>query len=185
MNKSIKEKVITKKVRLGYVNLFSPTAMNESQMPKYGVCVYIPKTDEETLEKIHKAIESVKRKAITLWGGSVPNNIKTPLRDGDIERPGQEECAGHFFLNARSIHKPGIFDKNGHEILDSTEIYSGCYGRLSLDFYAYNKAGNKGITVGINSVMKLEDGEPLGGSRHSVNDFFKDDDKNDQNDFLY
>lgn len=184
MNKSIKEKVVTGEVRLGYVNLFSPTAMNESQVPKYGVCVYIPKNDKATLEKINNAIESVKRKAIAFWGGSVPNNLKTPLRDGDVERSGQEEYAGHYFLNARSIRQPGIFDKDGHEILDSTEIYSGCYGRVSLDFYAYNKAGNKGITVGINSVMKLKDGEPFGGPRRSADDFM-DKVQNDTNDFLY
>jgi hypothetical protein len=178
-----KQKVVTGKVRLCYVNLFTRYAMNETQVPKYGVCVLIPMNDKGTIEKINKAIDSVKGQAVALWGGVVPKNIKTPLRNGNVERPDQPEFADHFFINARSIRQPGVFDINRNEILDSTEVYSGCYARVSLDFYAYNKAGNKGIAVGINSVMKLDDGELIGSPRRSADDFI-DGGQNDPNDFL-
>jgi hypothetical protein len=178
-------KLVTGKVRLSYVNIFTPTAMNESQAPKYSLCILIPKSDKDTINKINAAIEEVKKIGAALWGGTAPFNLKTPLRDGDLERPNYEEYAGHYFINARTTRKPGIFDINRNEIADPTEVYSGCYGRVSLDFYAYNRAGNKGVGVGLNSVMKLEDGEPLGGVRRSADDFNDDSGQNDPNDFLY
>ncbi len=184
MKQNIRSKIVTGRARLTFVNIFTPTAMNETQTPKYSICILIPKSDEATIKKINEAIEEVKQKGASLWGGPAPYNLKTPLRDGDLERPNYEEYAGHYFINARTTRKPGIFDINRNEILDPTEVYSGCYGRVSLDFYAYNRAGNKGIAVGLNSVMKLDDGEPLGGVRRSADDF-NDGGQNDPNDFLY
>lgn len=166
-------KVVTGKVRFSYVNIFQPRAVNEGQDPKYSLCILIPKTDRATLDKIRKAIEAAKVAGIPLWGGKVPPNLKMPLRDGDTERPDDPAFAGHFFINANSLSKPGIVDANVQPILDSSEVYSGCYGRVSVNFYAYNNSGNRGIACGLNNVQKLEDGEHLGG-RSSPEDDFND-----------
>ena len=110
------------------------------------------------------------------WGGKLPGNLKTPLRDGDAERADEaEEYVGMYFLNANSTQKPGIVDKDLNEILDNTEVYSGCYGRVSINFFPYNSAGNKGIGCGLQNVQKLADGEVLGGARASAEADFSDD----------
>lgn len=163
-------KVTTGKVRLSYAHLFEPHAI-EGNEPKYSVSVIIPKSDKETLQAIKEAVAEAKEQGKGKWNGKVPTNIKTPLRDGDVEREGDEAYAGCYFLNANSKNKPGVVDINVQPVLDATEVYSGCYGRLTLNFYAYNANGNKGIAAGLGNVQKLEDGEPLGGFTRAEDDF--------------
>lgn len=163
-------KVTTGKVRLSYAHLFEPHAIDGNE-PKYSVSVIIPKSDKETLQAIKEAVNEAKEQGKGKWGGKVPANVKTPLRDGDIDREGDEAYAGCYFLNANSKNKPGIVDINVQPILDSTEVYSGCYARLTLNFYAYNANGNKGIAAGLGNVQKLADGEPLGGFTRAEDDF--------------
>lgn len=168
-NKSTK--VVTGKVRLSYANLFVATAISEDQEKKYSVSLLIPKTDKVTLKKIAKAIENAKLDRAAKWGGKVPANIKTPLRDGDLERPDQSEYAGHYFINASSKMKPGVVDLNLNPVLDSEEVYSGCYARASINFYAFNVSGNRGIAAGLNNIQKIADGDYLGGRARAEDDF--------------
>ena len=86
-------KVITGKVRASFVNVFEPKSINGSE-PKYSCSLIIPKTDVDTLKKINAAIEEAKQNGIPKWGGKVPPNLKLPLRDGDIDRPGDDAYAG-------------------------------------------------------------------------------------------
>lgn len=176
-------KVITGKVRLSYAHLFKPVALSEDQDPKYSVCLLIPKSDKATLKKINAAIEAAKQNGTSLWGGKVPNNLKTPLRDGDDERPDQPEYENCYFINASSKTAPGVVDKDVQPILDSTEIYSGCYARASVNFYPFSKAGNKGIACGLNNVQKIADGDYLGGRSRAEDDFDPIEDDDDE-DFL-
>lgn len=176
-------KVITGKVRLSYAHLFKPVALSEDQDPKYSVCLLIPKSDKATLKKINAAIEAAKQAGASLWGGKVPNNLKTPLRDGDDERPDQPEYENCYFINASSKTAPGVVDKDVQPILSSTEIYSGCYARASVNFYPFSKAGNKGIACGLNNVQKIADGDYLGGRSRAEDDFDAIEDDDDE-DFL-
>jgi hypothetical protein len=176
-------KVITGKVRLSYAHLFKPVALSEDQDPKYSVCLLIPKSDNATLKKINNAVEAAKQNGTSLWGGKVPNNLKTPLRDGDEERPDQPEYENCYFINASSKTAPGVVDKDVQPILDSTEIYSGCYARASVNFYPFSKAGNKGIACGLNNVQKIADGDYLGGRSRAEDDFDPIEDDDDE-DFL-
>lgn len=163
-------KVTTGKVRLSYAHLFEPHAI-EGNEPKYSVSVIIPKTDTETLKAIKEAVNEAKEQGKAKWNGKVPPNLKTPLRDGDAERPDDEAYANCYFLNASSKNKPGVVDQNVQPVLDATEVYSGCYGRLTLNFYPFSASGNKGIAAGLGNVQKLAEGEPLGGFTRAENDF--------------
>ena len=174
-------KVVTGKVRFCYANVFKPTAINDTDEPKYNVCILIPKKDKATLDKIKKAIEAAKEAGKAKLAGSsgkIPSNIKTPLRDGDDERPDDPAFAGCYFINANSRRKPGIVDRDMNEIIDPDEFYSGCYGRASLNFYAFN-VQSKGIAAGLNNLQKLAEGERLMGGSTAEDDFsddFEDDD---------
>lgn len=182
--KNTDTKVITGKVRLSYVHIFQPQAMEDGQEPKYSTAIIIPKSDKETLRKINAAIEAAKKAGASQWGGKIPANLKTPLRDGDEERPDQPEYAKSYFLNASSKNRPGVVDRDLNEILDSTEVYSGCYARVSLNFYAFNQKGNKGIAAGLNNVQKWADGDYLGGRSRAEDDFDSIDDEDGDESFL-
>lgn len=184
MSKTIDTKVITGKVRLSYAHLFKPQAISEGADPKYSVCLLIPKSDKKTLKKINDAIEAAKQAGASKWGGKIPANLKLPLRDGDEERSDREEYVGHYFVNATSKQKPGVVDRQLNEILDSTEVYSGCYARASINFYAFNQAGNRGIACGLNNIQKVEDGDYLGGRSRAEDDFDALDDEDDMDDIL-
>lgn len=163
-------KVVTGKVRLSYVNLFQPRAAQAGQEAKYSVCVLIPKSDTATLTKVKAAIEAAKQAGAATFGGKVPPGLKTPLRDGDTERD-SPEYKGHWFINASSKQKPGVVDADVQPILDASEVYSGAYGRVSLNFYAYSTNGNRGIGAGLQNVQKVADGEPLSGRSRAEDDF--------------
>ena len=134
-------KVVTGKVRFCYVNVFEPTAMNEGDTPKYNICVLIPKSDTATIDKIKKAVEAAKeagKAKLADKNGRIPANLKLPLRDGDEERPDDPAFEDHYFINANSMRQPSIVDRSLNPIMSRDEFYSGCYGRASINFYAFN-----------------------------------------------
>lgn len=182
-NDSQSTKVVTGIVRFSYANVWTPVSINGSD-EKYSVSILIPKTDVKTVATIKKAIENAKQAGITKFGGKIPKNLKLPLRDGDIDREEDETYAGHYFINANCKLKPGIVDKNSMPIMDSTEFYSGCYGRASVTFYAYDSNGSKGIACGLNNLMKTKDGDPLGGRSRAEDDFAGLEADEDDDDFM-
>jgi hypothetical protein len=178
-------KVITGLVRFSYVNIFRSRAFRDGQDAKYSICLLIPKDDTKTLDKIQEAMDRAIEEGIaSKWGGKKPKNIHLPLRDGDEERADEApEYAGMMFLNANSSQKPGIIDRDRNEILDADEVYSGCWGRASINFYPYDSNGNRGVGVGLNNVQKWKDGEHLGAARASAEDDFADDFEDTDEDF--
>jgi len=177
-NNTSKTKVITGIVRLSYANVWEPKSINGGT-EKYSVSVLIPKNDIETINAINVAIDAAIEEGISKFGGKKPNkaSIKTPLRDGDVERDDEayKDC---YFVNANSTTPPQIVDKSVKPILDRNELYSGCYGRVSLNFYAFNSNGNKGVACGLGNIQKVKDGEPLGGRTNATEDFATVDDDN-------
>jgi len=169
-------KVVTGKVRFSYLHVFEPQAIGDSAEKKYSTNLIIPKKDKVTLGKIKAAIDNAKEAGKAKLGGKIPANLKTPLRDGDIEKPEDETYADSYFLAANAKTKPGLVDKDLQPIMDQDGLYSGCYGRASVTFYAFNTNGNKGIACGLNNLQKLEDGEPLGGRNTPESDFGGEDD---------
>lgn len=175
-------KVITGvNTRWSYANVWEPKAM-EGGKPKFSVSLIIPKSDTVTVGKIRAAIEEAYRDGQSKLKGnakSVPalSTLRTPLRDGDLERPDDPAYANAYFVNANSTTAPGVVDANRNEILDKSEVYSGCYGRASISFYAFNANGNKGIACGLNNLQKIKDGEPLGGRASAESDFATEEDE--------
>ena len=110
-------------------------------------------------------------------GGKIPANLKLPLRDGDIDRPDDEAYANSYFFNANSRQAPQVVDAHVQPILDQSEVYSGCYGKISVTFYGYNSNGNRGIAAGLGNIQKLRDGESLGGRTTAAEDFETEDDE--------
>lgn len=167
-------KVITGKVRLSYVHVFEPFSQDPEQEKSYSVVLLIPKSDKTTMKKLRKAEKAAAEAGInTKFSGKIPANLSSIIHDGDEEADTERnpEYAGHYYMSVRSKTRPGVVDENVQEILDSTEVYSGCYARASINAFAYNTKGKKGVSFGLNHIQKLADGEFLGGRSRAEDDF--------------
>lgn len=171
MSEQVKTKVITGVVRLSYANVWEPKSINGGT-EKYSVSLIIPKSDTKTISAINAAVEAAIEEGKGKFGGKIPNKgaLKLPLRDGDIERD-DEAYKDSYFVNANSSTAPQLVDRAVNPILERSEVYSGIYARVSINFYAFNSNGNRGIACGLGNIQKVRDGEPLGGKSSAEDDF--------------
>jgi len=185
-------KVVTDKVRLSYCHLFEPFSSFEGQDPKYSVVILIPKSDTRTIKKIKAAQQAaLELGKASKFNGSIPKNWKNTLHDGDEEADLDKnpEYEGHYYMTVSNKTKPGVVDQALNAVIDQTEVYSGCYARVSLNAYAFNVSGSKGVSFGLNHVQKLEDGEPFGSFSRAEDDFdvvegFESDNDMDDDDLI-
>ncbi|MDO5027557.1 MAG: DUF2815 family protein [Tissierellia bacterium] len=179
-NNQFSTNVTTGEVRLSYVNLFQPRAAQTGQEEKYSVTILLPKSDVQTKQRIDAAIEAAKQKgAADKWGGTIPPVVHTVIHDGDGVKPSDgtpfgQECKGHWVFTASSKkdYPPEVVDQQLNPIINQSEIYSGCYARVNINFFPYKFGNNKGVGCGLGPVQKLRDGEPLGGTTTKANDVF-------------
>ena len=164
---------IIKNAKLCFVHAFEPTSMDGNEAnAKYGVCVVIPKDDEASIAEIQKAIAAAKEVGKSkCWNGKIPSGLRTPLRDGDTDRPDDPNFENCYFFNANSKRKPGILEPDKTPMTDETHLYSGCYAHVSVNFYPYSVSGNRGIGAGLNNIMKCAEGDSLAGAAPATADF--------------
>ena len=168
-----KNQVVTGEVRFSFVNVFEPKAMKEGDTPKYSLTIIVPKSDTKTIEAIKTAIQAAAEMgAQKHFGGRVPTNVNHTFKDGDTEtndmgdlqKEKYPEYANSYYMRLSTKFAPKVLDANRNEILDPTEVYSGCYGKVSLTCFAYSGDGKRGVSACLNNVMKTRDGEPLTSS---------------------
>ena len=165
--------------RISFANIWEPKAINGGD-EKYSVSCLIPKSDKKTLARIQKAVEAAKEDGkARKWSGKIPPNLKLPLRDGDIDRPDDENYEDCYFLNASSKDAPQVVDRKVNPVLDPMMVYSGCYCNVSVNFYAFNANGNRGVAAGLGKIQFVCDGERLSGKASADADFdaLEDDDE--------
>ena len=165
--------------RISFANIWEPKAINGGD-EKYSVSCLIPKSDKKTLARIQKAVEAAKEDGkARKWSGKIPPNLKLPLRDGDIDRPDDENYEDCYFLNASSKDAPQVVDRKVNPVLDPMMVYSGCYCNVSVNFYAFNATGNRGVAAGLGNIQFVRDGERLSGKASADADFdaLEDDDE--------
>ena len=168
-------RIVTGEVRLSYANIWEPKSIQGSD-PKYSCSLLIPKTDTKTVAAIEQAIKNTLAESAGKFGGKVPplGSLKLPLRDGDAEKDTETnpEYAGCYFVNANNKTAPQIVERSAtgqiQPILDQNEVYSGCYAQVSIEFFAFNTNGNKGVGVALGNILKTRDGESLGGGAISA-----------------
>lgn len=197
MNDNTNTRVKIGEVRLSYCHLFQPEAVADGGEKKYSVSLLIPKSNTKLVEEIKAGIKAAFMSGVaSKFGGKqpAPGTWKNPLRDGDAERPDDDTYEGCWFINATSRTKPGIVkimkvngEKKLVEVTDEDEVYSGCYGVVSVNFFPFNNAGNKGVAAGLNNVLKTKDGDYLGGRTSAQSEFGDDLDQygNDEEDDVF
>lgn len=179
----LKTQVVTNAVRLSYVNLFEPGAPDSMNPGKYTVSLIISKNDKDSLSVIKQAVKNCyeEHKGDTLKGVDF-SKCQNVLHDGDQEKPSDTAYANSYYLSAKANKKPNMYNIDGTMITDPNDLYSGCWGKAIVTFYAYNKGANKGIACAIDGVKKVKDDEPLSGSVVQASDFDDDDNLTDWED---
>lgn len=155
--------------RLSYAYVWEPDEDDD----KYSTQIMIDKSDTKTIAKVKGAIKATieaNKSKLANAKGKLPSNLKLPLHDGDEERDG-DEYTGMLYFNASTTHKPSIFNRRREPVTDRSEVYSGCYANVAVNFFAFNKGGNIGISAGLQAIQKVRDGERLGGPSVSADDF--------------
>jgi hypothetical protein len=174
-------KVVTGKVRFSFCHIFEPQEPQGGGDAKYSVTLLVPKSDTATVGKIKAAMNEARENYCKRNGANaIPAKFNHTMHDGDGQRPSGEdfgpECKGCYVITVSSKQKPVIVDAFRNDITDPSEVYSGCYGRASINFYGYNRNGKKGVSAGLLSIQKLSDGEAFGtvGSASDFDDDYKD-----------
>ncbi len=163
--------------RISFANIWEPKSINGSE-EKYSVSCVIPKSDKALIARIEKAVEAAREDGKTRrWGGKIPPNLKLPLRDGDIDRPDDENYQDCMFVNATSKDAPQIVDRRKNPITDPMMVYSGCYCNVSVNFYAFNANGNRGVACSLGNIQFVKDGDRLSGKASADADFDELDDE--------
>lgn len=167
--------------RLSYCNVFQPQAPanNPQAEPKFSVTILVPKSNTQAKAAMDAAVNAAIEAGVTAkWSGVRPPVPSICIHDGDGVRPsdGQAfgaECKGCwvFTASSKADRPPFVVDAQVQKIINPAEIYSGCYGNVSVTFFAYNSAGKKGVGCGLNGIQKTRDGEPL-GSRVTAEEAF-------------
>ena len=184
-NGNLMTKVTIGKARASYEHVFHAKGVSPTDTkPKYGLSLIIPKTETALIAKIKEAINNAYTLGLqSKWGGKAPKKPFDPLKDGDKEQPDDEAYANSYYLNASCSTKPGVNKVKGYsnvdgkrkliteEITNEEEFYSGCYVYATVNFYPFDANGNKGVACGLNNVLKVEEGEPLGGRQSAESDF--------------
>jgi len=158
-------KVMTPEFRVSFPSIFRPTSF-EGQEPKYSLVMLFKKGVD--LSELKNA---AKKAARDKWKDKIPKGLNLPFRDGDDkadEWEGFEDC---IFVRAVSQRKPGLVDRHVNDIIDESDFYAGCFARATVNAFAYDVAGNKGISFGLLNIQKLRDGESLIGTTKPEDDF--------------
>lgn len=170
--------IITAEFRASYPNVFVPKLNKLSGKEEYNLVALFP--EKANLDNLKAATkEAIEKK----WGPDPkkwPKKLRSPFRD-QAEREKELEdgtkvmpdghVKGAIFLNLKSSRMPGIIDKDRKPILDAEEFYAGCWARASVSCYAYDTAGNQGVSFGLTNLQKVRDGEPLSGRPKAEDEF--------------
>lgn len=160
------KKVLTPTFRVSFPAVFQPKLNELSGKTEYSVVMLIDKKSDLSAMK-----ELVKNAAKEKWGEKIPQGIRNPFRDGDIEKAGREGYNGVYFVTAKSTQKPGVVDESLQPIINVEDFYPGCYARATVTAYAYDNKGNRGVAFGLQNLQKVKDGEPFSGKTRAEDDF--------------
>jgi len=146
--------------RMQYPNLLEARKNDLNGRMEFGVVLIFDQNAD--MNDLKRVITNVAKEK---WGDKLPEGFRSPLRQGNVDRVGKDEYVDKVFINVKTQYKPGIVNHNVEPIMDPTEIYSGCYGKATVTAYAYDKMGNRGVSLSLQNIQKTRDGEPITGSR--------------------
>lgn len=170
-------KVVTGTCRASYARIMRAEKNQLNGTSEYSVTLLIPKDDADTLSKLKAAAKAAIE---AKFGSAPPKGLRNPIKDGDTATkqdgsPMGPEFQGHMFIGVKcnaDKHKPSVIDADGQELIDPDAVVSGDFIRCSLNAYAYDQAGNRGVSFGLNNVQLVKKGQPLGAARQTAAEEF-------------
>ena len=162
------ENLITPEFRAAFISVFRATSMKNADgttnKPKYSIRACFPPT-----AKLDALKNEAQLAAQEKWGqNKIPKTLRSPFRlNEELENPiigiGDDWVIMSF--SANEDRRPGIVDAKLQDIIDDSDVYSGAWYRAQVRAFAYENAGNKGVSFGLQNVQKLRDDDPLGSGR--------------------
>jgi len=178
-----KKSLVTPEGRVSFPDVFKgKPSENDPNTTVREVTLLIPKT--QNIDVIKNAVRAAVE---AKWPDAKkrPGNLALPIRDGDTEKPHLDGYAGHWFMAFRCRNRvPGLVDASKQAIVNPDEFYAGCFARVSFDAYAYDNAKKKGVSLGLNNIMKTKEGARFGNAVASAEDDFADVRTADQDDLF-
>lgn len=152
---------LTPDFRLAFPALLQPQSY-EGKPGAYGLMLLIPKAaDMSALKAMYLAAVPAGTKG-----------VRPLLRDGDTD---QLSFPGFWFCRAKSKFRPVVVSPSGTAVLTDEQVaakcYPGCWMRARVSAYYYDKQGNKGVSLNIESLQWLRDGEPMVQARSAMGQF--------------
>ncbi len=168
MDLSLK-KCVTPEFRVSFPAVFKPKAFQD-QEAKYSVVMLFDKKVDLSKPASKGGKISLKQAAFNAatekWGPKEkwPKGLRLPFRDGD-EKEDLQGYANCTFISAASKTQPGLVDQVLRPILSEQDFYAGCYARAEVIAYAYDVAGNKGVSFSLQNIQKMRDGDKFSGRK--------------------
>lgn len=161
-------KIITPVFRLSFPNIWvaRPNELKNGEL-QYSIVMLF---DKKAAATELKAMKELAGKVATFRFGANTKGLRSPFRDGDtdtnragdLRKDNNPVISGMIYINAWSKNKPGVVNAKAEIIMDQDEVYGGCYCKAQLNCYAYDTAGNRGVSFGLLHVQKIKDGDPFG-----------------------
>lgn len=160
--------------RLSFPNLFEKAAFGKSAKQsvndptaKYGCSLLLPPdyivTGPTAKAEAKRLAEMFKAVALEAFGA---NPKLTPGKSA-LFRKCLEEYEGYekgwSYLRCVSWSQPQCVDQQVQPVLDSKMFYAGCWVMASLRPFAWNNEFGRGVSVGLNAVQFVKDGQRLDG----------------------
>jgi hypothetical protein len=135
-------------------------ALEPGKEGKYEITLLIPKSED--ISVIRASMENVAKEAFGAKFQGLDNLKHPPIRDGDDKGAG-DPAFGHWVIRAKTSKRPLVVDGSRTRIEQKEQLYGGAFGRINVTPASYSLPTSWGVTLYLNAVQKVRDGERFGG----------------------
>jgi len=155
--------------RLSFPNLFTASAFEPNQTPKFGAMLIVPKGSKD-----HADIKTAIKACIAeKWPKGMPPGLKLCLRDGGEKAHMDGFGDEVVFFNATNPKRPTVVDRDRTPLSEADgKPYAGCYVLALVDFWAQDNQFGKRVNATLTGVQFVRDGDSFGGARVAAADDF-------------
>lgn len=166
-------KITTPVFRVSFPAVFQAKAGMDGGPGKFGITMLFDTKDPVAVKGLETMKAAVRAAVVEKWGADQtkwPKGLRLPFRKGE-EKDYDGYGPGIIFASATSKMKPGLVGPDLQPIIEPSEFYAGCYARATINAYAYDRNGNRGVAFGLRNIQKVKDGESFGGGGSAEKDF--------------
>lgn len=167
---------LTPEATIVWPDLFEPISFKGGE-EHYRALLLIEK--DADLTPINEAIRAAMLKKFPGQSEDFYERLRKPVRNGAekaIDDNGNPDCESfyynRYFINVKSKYQPQIVNIYNEPITNPDDLYGGCIVRAYLSFFSYDHAGNTGVSCSLRALVKVADGDPVGGGKINTGSVF-------------